>query len=177
MHVTVARSRWRACMGGWAWYLSKYISYTYHTSASAPQTRRAAASAPPATRTAPSPSPRGQSVRNSIRCDRGACRPVMARNAQPTGSARSVQPVRPPNRPDHPPLLAHPPRRQPFGPLSGLPASTRRGGDGSMMEVMIRGRSFAAAAPPMMVIGFTPPRRRWRGRGEVSVALRRHKRA
>ena len=78
VHVTVARSRWRACMGGWAWYLSKYISYTYNTSASAPQTRRAAASAPPATRTAPSPSPRGQSVRNSIRCDRGACRPAMA---------------------------------------------------------------------------------------------------
>ena len=45
-----------------------------------------------------------------------------------------------------------------------------------MMEVMIRGGSFAAVAPPIMVIDLPPPRRRRRGRGEVGVALQRHKR-
>ena len=54
-------------------------------------------------------------------------------------------------------------------------ASSRR--CAPMMEVMIRGGSFAAAEPPTMVIDLPPPRRRRRGRGEVGVALRRHKRA
>ena len=54
-------------------------------------------------------------------------RRVSAHDGHPTGPARSAQPSRPSNRSDHPPPLAHPPRRQPFGPLSGLPASSAAG--------------------------------------------------
>ena len=99
--------------------MSKYSSYTYHTSASAPQTRRAAASAPPAPRTAASPSPRGQSVRNSIQCDCGACRPAMASprglhdRSSPCGLRTGEITL----------CCCHIRFREPFGWLNGLPAS------------------------------------------------------
>ena len=51
-------------------------------------------------------------------------RRVLARRGHTAGSMRPPQTKRAWNRPYHPPLLAHPPCRAPFGGLSGLAASS-----------------------------------------------------